>query len=133
MSKTNGPVTPLLLLLEEERKEFNRITNKFHRSNDFALANEEIDLWEDRTCEDLTALGARDAVIRLRNAKWTIIAGKLQENMEQRIEAKDTVLVSLLNDISNHPQFCLKRIKKTSLPEANPNGRTANNHSPKPG
>jgi hypothetical protein len=62
-------------MLEKAQKEFDSIAKASHRSDDSALANEEMVLWEDRICEALIEFGAPEAATKLRNAKWTIIAG----------------------------------------------------------
>jgi uncharacterized protein YfaT (DUF1175 family) len=66
-------------MLEKARKEFDGIVKGFHRSDDSALANEEMDLWEDRICEALIEFGAPEAATKLRNDKWTIIAGGIRK------------------------------------------------------
>jgi integrase len=75
-----NPVRRLVLMLEKARKEFDSIAKGFRRDDDFALANEEMDLWEDRICEELIEFGALEAATNLRNAKWTIVAGEFEEN-----------------------------------------------------
>src|SRR5438132_11795229 len=119
---TTNPVRRLVLMLEKARKEFDSIAKEFHRSDDSALANEEMALWEDRICDAFIEFGAPDAATKLRNAKWTIIAGELEANMERRIEAKETVLVALLNDLSNHPEFWKKKLQRKNLPADAENG-----------
>jgi DpnII restriction endonuclease len=123
VSKTTNPIRRLVLLLEEARQDFDRIAKKFDRSNDWTLANEEMDLWEERICEELTELGAGEAAKKIRAAKWMIIAGEFEENMDRRIEVKESVLVSLLNDVTTHPEFWKKRMQSEGRLSAGENER----------
>jgi hypothetical protein len=106
------PVRQLILLLEEARKQFDPIMNGFDRSRDWTLAKEEIDLWEERTCGALAEIGADEAATKIRTAKCTTIAGEFEENMERRIEVKESILVSLLNDVTDHPEVWKKRLQR---------------------
>jgi len=117
-------------MLEKARKEFDAITKGFNRTRDSALANEEMNLWEDRTCEALVDFGALEAATKVRNAKGTTIAGEFEENMERRIDAKETVLVALLNDLSNHPEFWKRKLQDRSVAVEAENGPSPADASP---
>jgi len=109
------PVRQLILLLEEARKEFNGIVNRFERSRNWTLAKEEMDSWDERTCDALTEIGAGEAATKIKTAKWTTIAGEFEENTERRIEVKESILVSLLNDVADHPEFWKKTLQIETL------------------
>jgi hypothetical protein len=108
-------VRRLLTLLESRRKEFDSIVRRFRRDEDCSAANAEMDLWEDRVCATLTEFGADEAATKLRKSKGTTIAGEFEENLVRRIEAKETVLVALLNDLTDHSDFWKRRLQVKTL------------------
>jgi len=111
MRKTTiNPVRRLVAELEKAHDELDDISSKLSRSNDSGIAHAELDLWEDRTCQSLVDSGASEAATRLRKAKGTIVAGEFDENLERKIDAKESVLVALLNDFADHPEFWTKKL-----------------------
>jgi hypothetical protein len=108
-------VRRLITMLEGQRKEFDVIARRFRRNEDYSVANAEMDLWEDRVCATLTDFGADEAATKLRKSKGTTIAGEFVENLERKIEAKEAVLVAILNDFSDHPDFWKQKLQGKSL------------------
>jgi hypothetical protein len=108
-------VRRLITMLESQRKEFDGIVRRFRRNEDCSVANAEMELWEDRVCATLTDFGADEAATKLRKSKGTTIAGEFHENLERRIEAKEAVLVAILNDFSGHSDFWKQKLEEKTL------------------
>jgi REase_DpnII-MboI len=118
-------VRRLVTMLDSQRKEFDGIVRRFRRNEDCSVANAEMDLWEDRVCATLTEFGADEAAVKLRKSKGTTIAGEFEENLERRIEAKETVLVAILNDLNDHSDFWKRKLEEKTLAAKGGNGKVA--------
>jgi hypothetical protein len=105
-------VRRLITTLDNYRKEFDGIVRRFRRNEDYSVATAEMDLWEDRVCATLSDFGAGEAATKLRKSKGTTIAGEFNENLERRIEAKEAVLVAILNDFSDHSDFWKRKLQE---------------------
>jgi hypothetical protein len=108
--------------VREPAEEFDGIVRRFRRNEDCSVANAEMDLWEDRVSATLTDFGAEEAATKLRKSKGTTIAGEFDENLERRIEAKDAVLVAILNDLSGHSDFWKRKLQEKTLAAKTGNG-----------
>lgn len=124
-------VRRLISTLEKYRKELSGIDRGLQRDRDWAAASAEIDLWENRSCETLSDFGADELATKLRKSNGTRIAGDFEENIERRIEAKETVLVAILNDLDGHSDFWKQKLQekippaKVASAAASPSGSAA--------
>lgn len=86
------------------------------KPGDLKLVRECLARWEQRVAETLKEIGMQDEAERLKASSGVRVIADPFGNTARQVEAKESILIGLLEEITAHPDFVVRRLNQSRRP-----------------